>query len=56
MKQVSQNLRNGIIDIEEVPVPGLKDNFVLVQNNFSIISSAPADASTQRKLFLPLFA
>ena len=39
MKQVSQNLRNGIIDVEEVPIPGLKDNFVLVQNNFSIISS-----------------
>ena len=39
MKQVAQNLRNGIIDVEEVPVPGLKDNFVLVQNNFSIISS-----------------
>jgi len=39
MKQVSQNLRNGIINIDEVPIPGLKDNFILVQNNFSIISS-----------------
>ena len=39
MKQVTQNLRSGIINIEEVPIPGLKNNFVLVQNNFSIISS-----------------
>jgi polar amino acid transport system substrate-binding protein len=39
MKQVSQNLRNGLINIEEVPIPGLKDNFILVQNNFSIISA-----------------
>ena len=39
MKQVSQNLRNGIINVEEVPIPGLKDNFILVQNNFSIISA-----------------
>ncbi len=39
MKQVTQNLKNGIINIEEVPIPGLKDNFVLVKNSFSIISS-----------------
>lgn len=30
MKQVSQNLRNGKINIEEAPVPGLKSNqFIL---------------------------
>ena len=39
MKQVTQTLRTGIIEINEVPVPTLSDKFVLVQNSISVISA-----------------
>ncbi len=39
MKQVTQTLRTGEVKVEEVPVPGLRDSFVLVRNSVSVISA-----------------
>lgn len=39
MKQVTQTLRNGILNVKEVPIPGLGDKFVLVRNAASVISA-----------------
>lgn len=39
MKQVTQKLRTGLIEVSEVPVPGINDAFVLVQNCCSVISA-----------------
>lgn len=39
MKQVTQTLRTGVIDINDVPVPALGDKFVLVRNSASVISA-----------------
>lgn len=39
MKQVTQTLRTGVIEINEVPVPTLTDKFVLVRNTNSVISA-----------------
>ena len=39
MKQILQNNNSGEIKIEEVPIPQLQDNFIIVQNLFSLISS-----------------
>lgn len=39
MKQVVQTLKSGEISTIEVPVPTLTDNFILVQNSVSVISS-----------------
>ncbi|HAS63350.1 MAG TPA: oxidoreductase [Vibrio sp.] len=39
MKQVTQTLRTGVIEINDVPVPALSDKFVLVQNSTSVISA-----------------
>lgn len=39
MKQVTQTLRTGVIEIDEVPVPTLTDQFVLVRNAASVISA-----------------
>lgn len=39
MKQVTQNLSEGTIKISEVPVPALRDKFVLVRNTASVISA-----------------
>ncbi|MCA4962033.1 bi-domain-containing oxidoreductase [Pseudomonas sp. Y24-6] len=39
MKQVTQTLRTGIVEINEVPVPSLSDRFVLVRNTVSVISA-----------------
>ncbi|NQY62890.1 MAG: Gfo/Idh/MocA family oxidoreductase [Alteromonadaceae bacterium] len=39
MKQVTQTLRTGIVEVNEVPVPTLKDTFVLVKNTASVISA-----------------
>ena len=36
MKQVTQTLRTGVVEINDVPIPSLSDKFVLVRNsNFS---------------------
>ena len=39
MKQVTQILRTGEINIADVPVPALQDSFVLVRNTASVISA-----------------
>ncbi|MFZ6049003.1 bi-domain-containing oxidoreductase [Pseudomonas sp. CR3202] len=39
MKQVTQTLRTGTIDINNVPIPSLSDKFVLVCNSASVISA-----------------
>ena len=39
MKQVTQTLRTGVVEINEVPVPALNDKFVLVRNSVSVISA-----------------
>lgn len=39
MKQVTQTLRTGVVEVNEVPVPTLTDSFVLVRNTASVISA-----------------
>ncbi len=39
MKQVTQTLRTGVIEVNQVPVPSLSDKFVLVRNTNSVISA-----------------
>lgn len=39
MKQLTQKLRNGAIEILELPVPSLQKGQVLVRNHFSLISA-----------------
>lgn len=39
MKQVIQNFKSGELNVQEVPVPALHENMVLVENRFSLISS-----------------
>ena len=39
MKQVTQTLRTGTVEVNEVPIPTLNDKFVLVKNTASVISA-----------------
>ncbi|PLY16458.1 MAG: oxidoreductase [Sedimenticola sp.] len=39
MKQVTQTLRTGVIEINDVPIPTLTDKFVLVRSSTSVISA-----------------
>ena len=39
MKQVTQTLRTGVVEVNEVPIPTLNDKFVLVKNSASVISA-----------------
>ncbi|BBN82624.1 oxidoreductase [Pseudoalteromonas sp. A25] len=39
MKQVTQTLKTGLVEVNEVPVPTLSDKFVLVRNTASVISA-----------------
>ncbi len=39
MKQILENLRNGDISVDEVPIPTLKHGHILVRNHFSLIST-----------------
>lgn len=39
MKQVTQTLRTGTVEVNEVPIPTLTDKFVLVKNTVSVISA-----------------
>lgn len=39
MKQVTQTLRTGVVEVNEVPVPALNEKFVLVSNVCSVISA-----------------
>ncbi len=44
MKQVTQTLRTGVIEVKQVPVPSLSDKFVLVRNTNSAISAGTEKA------------
>ena len=39
MKQVIQTLKSGEISINDVPIPSIKESYVLVRNTHSVISS-----------------
>jgi predicted dehydrogenase/threonine dehydrogenase-like Zn-dependent dehydrogenase len=39
MKQVVQTLRTGVIEVADVPIPGLNDGWVLVRTTASVISA-----------------
>ncbi|RFP12386.1 oxidoreductase [Duganella sp. BJB488] len=39
MKQITQTLKTGIVEINDVPIPTLTDKFVLVRNAASVISA-----------------
>lgn len=39
MKQITQTLKTGVIEINDVPIPTLTDKFVLVRNAASVISA-----------------
>jgi len=47
MKQVTQTLRNGDVQIADVPVPSLRAGGVLVRNSFSLISSGTERAKVE---------
>lgn len=39
MKQVTQTLRTGAIEVNDVPIPALTDKFILIKNSTSVISA-----------------
>ena len=39
MKQVFQNFRTGKLELVDIPIPALRQSFVLVKNYYSLISS-----------------
>ncbi|HZH66420.1 MAG TPA: bi-domain-containing oxidoreductase [Flavisolibacter sp.] len=39
MKQLIQNFKTGDLYVDEVPLPGIKEGMVLVENHFSLISA-----------------
>lgn len=39
MKQITQTLKTGVVEVNEVPIPALTDKFVLVRNSASVISA-----------------
>ena len=39
MKQVTQILKSGLVEVRDVPIPTLGDKFILVHNSVSVISS-----------------
>jgi len=51
MKQLTQEIKNGNIEIQEFPWPKIADGQILVRNHYSVISSGTegATAKTTRK-------
>ena len=51
MKQLTQILRSGDMEIQELPIPQLGKGMILVQNHYSLISAGTegATVSTARK-------
>jgi len=51
MKQLTQKLRSGDMEIQELPIPQLGKGMVLVQNHYSLISAGTegATVNTARK-------
>ncbi len=39
MKQITQNYKTGELNIDEIPLPNLEEEFVLIENKFSLISA-----------------
>lgn len=39
VKQITQTLKTGVVEVNEVPIPTLTDKFVLVRNSASVISA-----------------
>ena len=39
MKQLTQTLKDGTMEISNVPIPYLLPNYILVKNHFSVISA-----------------
>lgn len=39
MKQITQKLKSGRMDVLEVPIPDLKSGMILVRNFYSLISA-----------------
>lgn len=54
MKQLAQKLKNGSMQILEVPVPAVIDGWVLVQNHYSLISAGTEGSTvkTARKGYI----
>mgnify|MGYP002019262003 CR=1 FL=1 len=53
VKQVTQKLRKGIVEVNDVPIPSLLDNFVLVQNSTSVISAGTEKTKIDNFNFKP---
>ena len=47
MKQVLENFKTGQCDVEDVPAPLVRENFVLVKNHFSLISTGTEGGTVQ---------
>ncbi len=39
MKQVTQTLKTGVVEVKDVPIPTLSDKYILVRNHVSVISA-----------------
>ena len=39
MKQILQNIRNGLTEIVEVPIPSISENSILVRSSLSLVSA-----------------
>ncbi len=49
MKQISQHVKSGIIVVEDVPPPSIKDGHLLIQTRYSVISPGTERASVQSR-------
>ncbi|MGB3478350.1 MAG: hypothetical protein WBB67_04235 [bacterium] len=47
MKQILQNFKTGVLSVEDVPVPKVQDNGLLVRNAFSLISAGTERSSVE---------
>jgi len=47
MKQIVQNFKTGILSVEDVPVPNINDNGLLVKSTFSLISAGTERSSVE---------
>ncbi|MGB3478348.1 MAG: hypothetical protein WBB67_04225 [bacterium] len=47
MKQILQNFKTGVLSVENVPVPKVQDNGVLVKNACSLISAGTERSSVE---------
>ena len=54
MKQLTQNLKSGIMEVKEVPFPAIDKGLILVKNDFSMVSAGTEESkvSTARKGYI----